>query len=88
MCYLNTKKLTMTNCTSITAIPNIIQNWLNLAQTLKETAGYPLSYATLSVNFMNILPGNYSEHKNKIAQEIKYPANFTEQLFTNSSTKS
>ncbi len=78
---LEHKKLAVTNCTSITGIPNFVQNWLNLAQTLKETAGYPLSYATLSVDFVNMLPGQYSEHKNKIAHEIKYSANFTEQSF-------
>ncbi|PBL04264.1 hypothetical protein ARMGADRAFT_1022718 [Armillaria gallica] len=37
---LKHKKLAVTNCTSIAAIPNFIQNWLNLAQTLKETTEY------------------------------------------------
>ncbi len=78
---LEHKKLAVTNCTSIAAIPNFVQNWLNLAQTLKETTGYPLSYATLSVDFVNMLPNQYSEHKNKIAREIEYPTNFTELSF-------
>ncbi|PBK71790.1 hypothetical protein ARMSODRAFT_1016785 [Armillaria solidipes] len=64
---LEHKKLAMTNCTLIAGILTFVQNWLALAQTLKETAGYPLSYATLSVDFVNMLLGQYSEHRNKIA---------------------
>lgn len=58
---LTHKQLSLMFCNSISRIPSFVQAWSSLAQTLRDTAGYPLSYAALSLDVVNMLPAHFQE---------------------------
>ncbi len=58
---LKHKHLALVHYTSVNSIPQFVQSWTSLAQTLHDTEGYPLSYTTLSLDVMNLLPLHFSE---------------------------
>ncbi|PBK71318.1 hypothetical protein ARMSODRAFT_1017229 [Armillaria solidipes] len=78
---LEHKRLSTTPCISLSAIPTFIQNWMNLVQTLRSTEGYPLSYATLSVDITNMLPSQFSEMRRKVITDLRNPTLFSNITF-------
>ncbi len=78
---LEHKRLALVHCTSINSIPQFIQSWTLLAQTLRDTEGYPLSYATLSLDVINLLPPHFSEMRNKVVGELRNPNGFNQGSF-------
>ncbi len=78
---LQHKHLSTTYCNTIARIPSFVQVWSSLAQTLCDTTGYPLSYATLSLDVVNMLPPQFQERRNKVVNDMSNPALFTRYTF-------
>ncbi|SJL16752.1 uncharacterized protein ARMOST_20281 [Armillaria ostoyae] len=75
------KRLALSYCHSIGGIPAFVQAWASLAQTLRDTQMYPLSYATLSLDVVNMLPPAFQERRNKVVEDMSNPAQFNQATF-------
>ncbi|SJL06868.1 uncharacterized protein ARMOST_10210 [Armillaria ostoyae] len=78
---LEHKHLALVHCTSINNIPQFIQLWTSLTQTLHDMEAYPLSYTTLSLDVINLLPPHCSEICNKVVGDLRNPNAFNQESF-------